>query len=288
MGFAVGHVAHGLTGLQALDALLVLAINQANIMLLTRDVEARRAYGGLSTPAPDESRRPVSVHAIATSLALPFETVRRRIARLEALGVCRHEGRGVIVPSAYLSSPAYLRDVALVHARLERLYAEVSALGLLDPLPASGYAPSDDPPVRAAARLLSDFLLRTADVLMRHTQDIASGLALAAVMTASPPLASPPKAGATGAGLTIAEIARTLGFPPETTRRRMGRLVADGHCVRSPRGRHVATVRPGDPGWDFMISELAAALQRLMAGLSERGVIDSWGGASTASGSEVR
>ena len=275
LGFTIDQVASGLTGLKAMDALLVLAINQANITLLTRDAAARRAFGALSAPAPDEIRRPVSVHAIATSLDLPFETVRRRIRRLEALGVCRHEARGVIVPGAYLSSPAYLQAVVAAHERLRRLYFEISAAGLLDPLPASAYALEGEPPVRAAARLLSDFLLRAVDVLMRHTQDIASGLILAVVVSASPPMA--PSSGARPArGLTVAAVGRRIGLAPETARRQMARLMADGHCVRGQGGIVASDLYPGNPRWDPPIAELAGALQRLMAGLGERGVIDSW------------
>lgn len=282
LSFTIDQAAHGLTGLNAIDALLVMAINQANIVLLTHDPGARRAYGGLETPAPDESRRPVSVNAIATSLALPFETVRRHIGRLEAAGVCRHAGRGVIVPAAYLNSEAYRQDVMGAHARLARLYQDLSAADLLEPLPPSAFALSVDPPIRAAARLLSDFLLRTADILTRQTQDIASGLALAAVMIASPPLATPPQTRAGAPGLTIAAIARTLGMPPETARRRLARLVADGICARGARSRHFVLARPDDPAWDSMAVDLAAALQRLMAGLAERGVIDSWRGVAQA------
>lgn len=278
LGFTIEQVASGLTGLKAMDALLVLAINQANIVLLTRDVEARKAYGALAAPAPDDIRRPVSVHAIATSLDLPFETVRRRIRRLETLGICRHEARGVIVPSAYLKSPAYLQAVVAAHESLKRLYFEISAEGLLDPLPVSAYALSDEPPMRAAARLLSDFLLRAVDILMRHTRHIASGLILAAVVSASPPmaLASPTTGARLSRGLSVAEVGRRIGLAPETARRQMARLTADGHCVRGRTGVFASDLYPGNPRWDPTMSELAAALQRLMAGLAERGVIDSW------------
>ncbi len=71
-----------------------MAINQANNAPLTRDPEARARYGGLDALAPDGERRPVSINAVAASLGLPFETVRRRIRRLAAEQVCVAVGRG--------------------------------------------------------------------------------------------------------------------------------------------------------------------------------------------------
>ena len=267
--FTVQQVAHGLTGLKALDALIVMAVNQANIVPLTRDADARYAYGGLSAPAPDESRRPVSIHAIAMSMQLPFETVRRRIHQLEAIGACRQEARGVIVPSAYLSSPAYLQDVLTAHDGMRQLYLDLAAQGLLGPLPGSNYLPSDEAPVRAAARLLSDFLLRIADTLMRRAQDPLSGLILGAIIVASLPNAETK-------GLTASEAARRLGLPGETVRRRLAQLQADGHCERLDGARYATLATPGDPAWEAVVGEIAGAIQRLMGGLSERGVIESW------------
>lgn len=269
LDFTVAQVAQGLTGLKAVDALIVMAVNQANIAPLTRDVDARYAYGGLSAPAPDESRRPVSIHAIAMSMQLPFETVRRRMRHLEALGACRQGPRGVIVPTTYLSSPAYLQDVVTAHESMRRLYVDLAAEGLLEPLPASHYLPTDEAPVRAAARLLSDFLLRVADIMMRRAHDPVSGLILGAVA-----VASIGQAGATG--VTASEAARRLGLPGETVRRRLAQLQTDGHCVRQAHARYVTLLAPGDPDSDFFIGEVAATAQRLMAGLAERGVIESW------------
>jgi hypothetical protein len=267
--FTVDQVAQGLTGLKALDALIVMAVNQANIAPLTRDTDARYAYGGLSAPAPDESRRPVSIHAIAMSMQLPFETVRRRVHHLEEVGAVRQEARGVIVPTAYLSSPAYVQDVMVAHGRMRQLYFDLSGQSLLDPLPASHYLPTDEAPVRAAARLLSDFLLRIADILMRRTHDPVSGLILGAVIVGS-------LNGGEPAGVSASEASRRLGLASETVRRRITQLHADGHCQRLDQARYATPTSPGDPAWDAFMGEIGATGQRLMAGLAERGVIESW------------
>ncbi|MET0273034.1 MAG: hypothetical protein ABW360_08595, partial [Phenylobacterium sp.] len=82
LAFLLDQVTTSIGDLRPRDALLVLAINQANIAPLTRQPDTRRRYGSLEAAAPDEARRPVSVNAVAGSLGLPFETVRRRVRHL--------------------------------------------------------------------------------------------------------------------------------------------------------------------------------------------------------------
>src|SRR5687768_16284064 len=79
--FRLDEMANVVGGREPIVALLVLAVNQANIAPLTLDPQARSRYGALEAPAPDAARRPVSISAVAASLGLPFETVRRRIRR---------------------------------------------------------------------------------------------------------------------------------------------------------------------------------------------------------------
>ena len=52
MAFLLDQILNGVAGLSHLDALLVLAINQANIAPLTREPLARIRYGSLKAPAP--------------------------------------------------------------------------------------------------------------------------------------------------------------------------------------------------------------------------------------------
>lgn len=87
---------------------MMLAINQANIAPQTRDPAARCRYGRLATPALDVERRPISVHALAASMRLPYETARRSIRRMEAKGVCGSTDAGIIVPATFLLTPAFL------------------------------------------------------------------------------------------------------------------------------------------------------------------------------------
>jgi hypothetical protein len=158
--FLVDVASVGIADLDSADALLVMAINQANILPLTRDPAARRRYGDLASPAPDSERRAVSISAIADSLGLPFETARRHVHRLTARGACALENGGVIVPASFLSSGPYLASVMQVYGRLHAFHTELTAFRLLHPLPEPTFASEGEDLMRGAARLVADYLLR--------------------------------------------------------------------------------------------------------------------------------
>jgi DNA-binding Lrp family transcriptional regulator len=266
--FLLDEVSQGVAGLKPLDALLVLAINQANIAPLTRDPEARARYGQLEAPAPDHERRPVSINAIAASLVLPFETVRRRVKGLCAAGVCVITPEGVVIPSSFLASPAYLQSVLTGHERLRRFYFDLRAAELVEDLPDSAFPREQVVPVRAAARLLSDYVLRVTEALMREVANVVSLMVLLALIDAA--VAEPPRS------LSASGLARTLRLPLETVRRHLALLQEAGLCGR--RGPAVAMpphVLEG-PQLSPLMSANAANVQRLLAGLAERGVVAAW------------
>lgn len=77
----------------------------------------------------DSLRRPASVSAIARSLGLPAETVRRHILALEAAGLlARTPEGGVLVTSAHLDSPAVEEAVRANVASLNRLVRGLESL----------------------------------------------------------------------------------------------------------------------------------------------------------------
>jgi DNA-binding Lrp family transcriptional regulator len=275
--FLLDEMANGVGGLEPLDALLVLAINQANIAPLTRDPEARARYGGLNAPAPDGERRPVSINAVAASLGLPFETVRRRIRRLAAEQVCTVSSEGVVVPASFLASPSYLQSVMLGHERLRRFYEELRAAGLVDPLPLPAFG-TDSVPVRAAARLLADYVLRTSEGLMREASNVISVLVLVALLAAA--LADEGRADDTPRAMSVRAIALQLRLSPETARRHVTELIEDGLCVRTSSGLLLNEETLARPGLRLLLADNAGNVQRLLAGLAERGVIRAWEEAS--------
>lgn len=278
LAFLLDQATSGIGELKTRDALLILAINQANIAPLTREPVAREMYGALDAPAPDDQRRPVSVSAIAASLNQPFETVRRRVIRLEAAGACVQGEGGVIVPEAFLASPAYLQSVQESHARLRRFYEEVRTAGLLEPLPEPAYGVAEGVPVRAAARLLSDWILRTAVHLMMQAGDMISAVVLLGVAVATAEQRSDRRAPRTGNGRArpVAVLSQRLQIPAETVRRHIADLLRKDLCARSGDRFILTEEMLARPAWAAFFRENAANVQRLFAGLAERGVIAAW------------
>jgi hypothetical protein len=273
--FMLDQVAGGVAGLKPLDALLVLAVNQANIAPLTRDPDARQRYGRLDAPAPDDERRPASVNAIAASLDLPFETVRRRLKGLEAAGVCQGGPSGVIVPASFLASENYIRSVMQSHLRMRQFYFELRDAGLIARLPPSNYPVEGAAPMRAAARLVADYILRNCELLMRDTGDVISALVLMALLAAA--LRGPARASdRPRTALSAGAIARSLQLPAETVRRHGLKLAARRLCERTDQGLTITEDMLYWARLRELMAENAIHVQRFMAALAERGVIDAW------------
>jgi hypothetical protein len=268
--FVLDLAGDGIPGLKPLESLLMMAVNQANIAPLTRDPAARARHGALETPAPDEIRRPVSVRAVATSMRMPYETARRNIRRLEALGACVASEAGVVVPASFMLTPAYFEAARRGHERLFALYRALCAQALLEPLPAANYDESE-PPVRGAVRLMSDFLLRSADAAVSRTGDLVSALVILPLVAAA--------AAADGGRpipLSAAVLARRTRLPAETVRRHAVTLVERGLCASGRSGFSLADARLVSPLWRGLLQDNAVAVQRLYAGLAERGVVSVW------------
>jgi DNA-binding IclR family transcriptional regulator len=212
-------------------------------------------------------RRPVSVRAVAASMRLPYETARRNIRRLEAQGVCTVSPAGVVVPEVFMRSQSYVEAAAAAHERLVALYLALRTRGLLEPLPASHYD-EGAPPVRAAVRHLSDFLLRTADAVVARCGDLVSTLVLLPLMAEA--------AGLAPTGLSVATLSRRVQVPDETVRRHAAALTEAGICV-AQRGRLAfADAEFASATWNRFLQENAIAVQRMFAGLAERGVVAAW------------
>lgn len=117
-----------LPGEDLLTMVIHRSIVTANLSHLDVD-PALRQYAGLERAPPDDVRRPVSIRAIAASLSMPFETVRRRVQRLVELGLCRKVRGGYIVPAETLEGPE--AEVALRGniANLRRLFRRLETAG---------------------------------------------------------------------------------------------------------------------------------------------------------------
>lgn len=232
----------GLEG-RMLDALLIAGVIEANINPLGHDPELQAAYARLDTPPPDELRRPVSVNALAASLRLPFETVRRHVKRLVAEGLCMMTPQGLYISTFVVDSPQFAATVKARYARVFEFYKDLLAVNAIEPLPYTPL-PADHPdaPVRAVARILSDWFFRTIDAFRLETPDPLTGLVLLEILwSGSEHLSAAEveevlRAGRTASGarrpVRVAHVARRLGVPYETTRRHVSWLLEHGICER--------------------------------------------------------
>jgi DNA-binding Lrp family transcriptional regulator len=291
-GFALDLVKLGGFGRDVIDGLLLAAISQANVAQITRSPELQRRYATLDQPPPDEMRRPVSISAIANSLLIPFETVRRRVTALADLGIVKTLPRGVIVPTAPLNSPFYRIGAEANYGLVRTLYVRLRGIGLLEELPRTIAPPFDPehPPIRLVIRLSSDYLLRLAEPISRHVGDLVTGLVLMDMIHANtqdlPDSEGGEAEGGWAAagfvpdglrkGVRPAALSERLGIPNETVRRHIQRLLDDDRCERKEDGFVVpARVLARPPFVRYMVDN-QSHLHRLYAGLADFGVLTEW------------
>ncbi len=90
-------------------------------------------HAAADAPAPDALRRPVSVLAVATSLNIPYETLRRMFARMVRSGRLARVKDGFIVPQAAQRRIETDDVLRRRHARLVRFLADLQYTGMAMP-----------------------------------------------------------------------------------------------------------------------------------------------------------
>lgn len=291
-GFALDLVKLGGFGRDVIDGLLLCAIAQTNVAQVSRSPELQRRYATLDQPPPEDLRRPVSISALANSLRIPFETVRRRIAALVELGVVKALPKGVIVPTAPLTSPFYRMGAQAQYNLVRTLYFRLRGIGLLEDLPEPEGAAFDpeNPPIRLVMRLSSDYLLRLAEPITVYVGDLVTGLVLMDMIHANTEHLPDSEGGAPDGGWTPtgfvpddlrkgvrpAALSERLGIPAETVRRHIQRLLDDDRCERKEDGFVVpGRILARQPFVQYMVDN-QSHLHRLYAGLADFGVLTEW------------
>lgn len=272
-----------------LDTLLYATISQANVMQISRQADLQVVFAGADDAPPDEMRRPVSMNALAASLNLPFETVRRRVRGLIRAGVCQAVEGGVVVPTAVVSSPDYLHVTTAAYERLAAFYRQLSALGLLGDLPiANVELKAGLAPLRTVARISTDYLLRVVDSLVRAVGNLLEGLILLEVVRSNTEHLQADQRGGEGAladdfvpdrqrrPVSVTAIAGRLGLPIETVRRHVTELQARGLCLRATGGLLVPAEVLARPAFAHFTAENLTNLNRMFASLSQLGVLAVW------------
>lgn len=292
VAFVLDLIRVGRGGREFIDSLIVLGIIQANVTPLTRDPGLQRAYGSYDDVPPDELRRPVSVSALASSLRLPYETVRRRVAALVAEGACEMTAGGIYVSGAVLQTPEHRQVVLETVALIRRFYVRLRELGWLDDLPTAN---ADSPPlegaapVRAIVRVSSDYVLRMVDLLCQHIGDLTRGLIFLDVLTANTENLSDAERGdpdgmdpgsfvpdARRRPIRVAALSQRLGVPEETVRRQAAHLVKDELCMRTPEGLLIPATVLARPTFMGLMADNNAYVGRMFAALARLGVTGEW------------
>lgn len=268
-----------------LDALIFTAALDANMTPVNRDPDLQVLYGGVEVSAPDELRRPVSVNAVAQSLRLPFETVRRRFLRLARAGLCVVTPQGVIVPNGAVTSPAYIAKQRARYDRTREFYHALKAVGALPGAgPGQGGSPpAAEPLVRAANRALSEYMLRAIDGLIALTGDVMSSLVLLELVLANTRGLTPTELAdwirapeRVGRPVRIAALAGPLRVSGETIRRHLNNLEALGFCARTAGGLVAIAPAPAWPRLARLMEDNQANLQRLFARLRQLDILTEW------------
>lgn len=298
MAFVLDVVAIARGKRDLLDALLLSTIVQANVAPISRQPDLQMAYAGADAPPPDELRRPVSINAVAGSLQMPFETARRRIQKLSQKKLCQIVDGGVIVPAEVLLSPEYLKSSFAGYERLRAFYYELRDLGVLPPLPPPTVELSAElAPLRAVARLATDYVLRVVETVMSALGDLLEGLILIAVVRANTEDLSAEERGADGASaadfvpdarrkpVRISAVARRLGLPMETVRRHTAGLLERGLCIKVGGGLIAPAEALARPAFLAFMAENLINLHRMFAGLAQLGVLRAWDDLNPRAGS---
>jgi DNA-binding Lrp family transcriptional regulator len=228
--------------------LLVHGINIANLAHIDPLDEDVRQAAGQSGILPDEMRRPVSVARLAETYGLPFESVRRAVQQLIAVGACERIQGGVIIPGAVFARPEALRAVVANIGNVRKFMRDLHAAGLLDHMPASlavAAGVGGTMVARLVARQSSEYVQRALQLLADIYGDTRSGVIAQTIIAANTAYLdtrggegwryagldeNPPDAARRP--ISIGRVAESLGLPYETTRRHVARLIEAKVCER--------------------------------------------------------
>lgn len=285
LGFTLDLIAMGRAGgADILDPLILTLVLDVNVSGISQDPELQRRYAGIGDAPPDDIRRPVSISAVAASLRLPYETVRRRILRLAERDLCEITRDGVMVPSGAVNSPAYLWLATARYERLKRFYLDIKALGALGPLPApADPRPLPAAPVRLANRVISEYFLRFIDSVMRGLGDPLTGFLMLEVARANAEHLGPAEMARDGPipdelrrPVRAHALARRVGLPSETVRRHLAKLDELGFCRKVDGGILAAIEQMDDRIEDGGLAENLINVNRLFGRLANLGVVAFW------------
>ncbi|MBS0520528.1 MAG: hypothetical protein JSR90_17665 [Proteobacteria bacterium] len=275
-----------------LDRLIITAIAQANTAGPAADIEFLRTYGAFDTVAPDEVRKPVTISSVASTICIPFETVRRRVQQLVTAGICEIRPEGVVVPTRVTSREEYKTGIIRIYELTQALHARLKDNGCLTEAYRDAAPPYEGPPLfRAAAHLAAGHFLRMMASFIKTTGDLTTAMILLAVQRENSEHTATLPSIVVGPGImpddlkvpvNAATIADVLGLGESTVSRRLTRLVQDGTCIKKKGGVIVASAYVARPEIVAVMELNYASLLRMFEPLQKLGVLSAWNRVETS------
>lgn len=113
-----------------LRGVIFLAIADANVRHLRPGDVLSQTYSELGDQVPDELRRPISIHALAHELELPYETTRRHVNHLMSDGLCVRGQSGVLIPAEVLARETITEGLRSNFEHLRQLFVDLREGGV--------------------------------------------------------------------------------------------------------------------------------------------------------------
>ncbi len=224
---------------------------------------AARACGPFDA-GPGRSH-PVSVNALAASLARPFETIRRQANMLIDAGLLVRSDAGLAVPLQVICDPRAAQMADQCHDLLVRLVEDVRAANFMlsEPRPGVTYDP------RGGIGIAFDLLLATVECHHQRRENWTRLALIFAIEWANRRFAH--SAGPHLAPVKPSTVARILGLPYATVSRNIETLVAAGKLRRVPEGLLIAPDLLDGPAAADARLALANRARQLLGRLSQIG-----------------
>lgn len=271
------HITKVRLGFDLLDALVMLTITHANVEPIARDPELQRRYATYDAPPPNDMRRPISINALAQSLGIPFETVRRRAVKLAVLGLIRINARGAYVPTRMVYNTRHRAAQEGSLAKVRQLHEEMDRSGWGETY--SEVLWTGDDPLRLMGRVSTEYLLRLLREVMEEAGDPLGAVVWLAIFCDNVAVTERGEARAIPGSqkpMSVSALARRLRLSAETVRRRIQMLVDDGLCVRQGSTAIVDADILARPGVQQALARNRQYVRRMFMALSEHGVTQSW------------
>ncbi|MFN3513480.1 MAG: hypothetical protein ACK41C_10565 [Phenylobacterium sp.] len=220
-------------------ALTLETVNLANLSHLRE----QKAFGARSGPVSRELRRPITAYALAVSMDIPRETVRRKVKRLVELNFLEETSAGLLVRPERLGEPDVQHAIHQNLLLTVQLCRDLTELGVAD---AQAISTPRGLHAHATTRVTSAFMLRFLEDARALSQGgVQAALIYLALLRGNLRHLDPSSDRTTLEGvvpdalrrpvpaLTLAE---ELGLPRETVRRKAARFVSNGYARAEPGG----------------------------------------------------